>query len=316
VLSLRRSDDQLSDHPPSGPRHSSGHSSDQHRRVFAAPARVLAVLGLAVASITATPAAQADIGYQRGPAPTLAGLYAERGPFATAELGVSRQWSFGGGRIYYPTDSSAGRFGAVAIAPGFGSTWSRIAWLGPRIASHGFVVFGVEMTSTYDFPYHRGVELLAALDYLVSDPRVNNRIDRDRLAVAGWSMGGGGALQAAQLRSSLRAAIPIAPWHYITNWSGDRVPTLIIGAENDAVAPVAWYAEPFYAGLTATPDKAYLEINNALHDFTASRNDLEAATAVAWLKRFVDDDTRYEEFLCPGPQGPAVQEYRQTCPNA
>ena len=36
---------------------------------------------------------------------------------------------------------------------------------------------------------------------------------------------------------------------------------------------------------------------------------------VAWLKRFVDNDTRYEQFLCPGPSGSAVDEYRNTCPN-
>ena len=37
---------------------------------------------------------------------------------------------------------------------------------------------------------------------------------------------------------------------------------------------------------------------------------------VAWLKRFVDDDTRYEQFLCPGPSGSQIQEYRNTCPSA
>ena len=37
---------------------------------------------------------------------------------------------------------------------------------------------------------------------------------------------------------------------------------------------------------------------------------------VAWLKRFVDDDTRYEQFLCPGPRGLAIkEEYRNTCPH-
>jgi hypothetical protein len=36
---------------------------------------------------------------------------------------------------------------------------------------------------------------------------------------------------------------------------------------------------------------------------------------VAWLKRFVDDDTRYTPFLCPPPPatGP-IAEYRSTCP--
>jgi hypothetical protein len=36
--------------------------------------------------------------------------------------------------------------------------------------------------------------------------------------------------------------------------------------------------------------------------------------AVAWLKRFVDNDTRYEPFICPGPTGTSVEDYRATCP--
>ena len=35
---------------------------------------------------------------------------------------------------------------------------------------------------------------------------------------------------------------------------------------------------------------------------------------IAWLKRFVDNDTRYEQFLCPPPGGTAIYEYRNTCP--
>jgi hypothetical protein len=38
--------------------------------------------------------------------------------------------------------------------------------------------------------------------------------------------------------------------------------------------------------------------------------------AVAWLKRFVDDDLRFDQFLCPAPQptGP-ILAYRDTCPH-
>ena len=35
---------------------------------------------------------------------------------------------------------------------------------------------------------------------------------------------------------------------------------------------------------------------------------------ISWLKRWVDEDTRYNQFLCPGPSGTDVLEYRSTCP--
>jgi pimeloyl-ACP methyl ester carboxylesterase len=78
------------------------------------------------------------------------------------------------------------------------------------------------------------------------------------------------------------------------------VPTLIIGGENDTTAPVASHAEPFYTSLTSAPDKAYLELNNAGHSAPTSANVTIAKYSISWLKRFIDNDTRYEQFhTCP-----------------
>ncbi|MEH0974226.1 alpha/beta hydrolase [Micromonospora sp. CPCC 205546] len=280
-----------------------------------AAAAVLATVG----ALVAPPAAQAAANpYERGPAPSVALLEASRGPFATASQSVSSLsvTGFGGGVIYYPTSTAEGTFGAVAISPGYTAAWSSISWLGPRIASHGFVVIGIETNSRFDQPDSRGRQLLAALDYLTQRSSVRGRIDASRLAVSGHSMGGGGSLEAAVSRPSLQAAVPLAPWNLDKSWSDVRVPTLIVGGENDSVAPVSSHSEPFYTSIPASSEKAYLELNGASHFFPQSVDTPTARQAVAWLKRFVDDDTRYEQFLCPGPSGSAVQEYRNTCPSA
>lgn len=283
----------------------------------------LTKLALAVAlvggSLTLAPAAQAAGPYDRGPDPTSASLEASRGPFSTSEQAVPSSASgFGGGRIYYPTDTTQGTFGAIAISPGYTAAWSSISWLGPRIASHGFVVIGIETNTRYDQPASRGRQLLAALDYLTqsSPTAIRSRIDPSRLAVAGHSMGGGGSLEAASSRPSLQAAVPLAPWNTTKNWSGLRVPTMIIGGESDTVAPVASHSEPFYQSIPASAEKAYLELNNASHFFPQTVNTTAAKSMVAWLKRYVDNDTRYDQFLCPAPQSSAISEYRDTCPNS
>ncbi|NUP65999.1 MAG: alpha/beta hydrolase [Nonomuraea sp.] len=285
-------------------------------------ARTFTKLALTVAllagGIAAAPAAQAASPYERGPDPTDSILEASRGPFATSQLSVSSLSvsGFGGGTVYYPTDTSQGTFGAIAISPGYTARWSSLAWLGPRIASHGFVVIGIETNTIYDQPASRGRQLLAALDYLTSSSpsTVRSRIDASRLAVAGHSMGGGGTLEAANDRPSLQAAVPLAPWNLTKIWSGVRVPTMIIGGEADTVAPVASHSEPFYQSIPSSVEKAYLELNNASHFFPQTTNTTMAKSMVAWLKRFVDDDTRYDQFLCPAPRGLAIQEYRDTCP--
>ncbi|MEU7954282.1 alpha/beta hydrolase [Micromonospora chalcea] len=287
------------------------------------PVRALA--RFAVAALLATGgaraprvAASAASPYERGPAPTSAILEASRGPFATSSINVSSLsvTGFGGGVIYYPTSTAEGTFGAVAISPGYTASWSSLSWLGPRIASHGFVVIGIETNTRLDQPASRGRQLLAALDYLTERSSVRGRIDSSRLAVAGHSMGGGGSLEAAAARPSLQAAVPLAPWNLDKTWSDVRVPTLIIGGETDSVAPVATHSIPFYNSIPASSEKAYLELDGASHFFPQTTNTPTAKQMVAWLKRFVDDDTRYEQFLCPGPSGSAIQEYRNTCPSA
>lgn len=288
-------------------------------RPFARAARLAVATVLAAAGVlTAAPAQAAENPYERGPAPTVALLEASRGPFATASQSVSSLsvTGFGGGVIYYPTSTSEGTFGAIAISPGYTAAWSSISWLGPRIASHGFVVIGIETNSRLDQPASRGRQLLAALDYLVQRSSVRSRIDGTRLAVAGHSMGGGGSLEAADSRPSLQAAVPIAPWNLDKTWSDVRVPTLIIGGENDSIAPVSSHSIPFYNSIPASSEKAYLELNGASHFFPQTVNTPTGRQMVAWLKRFVDNDTRYEPFLCPGPSGFEIEEYRNTCPSA
>jgi len=275
-----------------------------------------ASLALVAGSLTGATSAQAASPYERGPAPTTAILEASRGPFATAQQSVSSLSvsGFGGGVIYYPTSTAEGTFGAVAISPGYTASWSSISWLGPRIASHGFVVIGIETNSVLDQPASRGNQLLAALDYLTRTSSVRTRIDASRLAVAGHSMGGGGSLEAAKDRPSLQAAVPLAPWNLTKSWSGLRVPTLIIGGESDSVASVSSHSIPFYNSIPSATEKAYLELNNASHFFPQSTNTPTARQAVAWLKRFVDDDTRYDQFNCPGPSSLSISDYRSTCP--
>ncbi|QFZ23029.1 bis(hydroxyethyl) terephthalate hydrolase [Saccharothrix syringae] len=277
------------------------------------------VLVAAVALTTPTAVAQAaENPYERGPAPTTSSIEATRGPFATSQTTVSSLSAsgFGGGTIYYPTSTAEGTFGAVAIAPGYTAAQSSISWLGPRLASQGFVIFTIDTNSRYDQPASRGDQLLAALDYLTTRSSVRDRIDPNRLGVMGHSMGGGGALEATKDRPTLQASIPLTAWNTTKTWSSVQTPTLIIGAENDSVASVTTHSERFYTGLPSTLDKAYLELAGASHFAPNSSNTTIAKYSIAWLKRFIDDDTRYEQFLCPAPRALAISEYRDTCPHS
>lgn len=270
------------------------------------------------------PTCTADCGYERGPDPTVALLEQPLGPYAVQTIDVpSSVNGFGGGTIHYPTGTT-GTMGVIAVVPGFVSYESSIIWWGPRIASHGFVVITIDTNSGFDNPDSRAVQQVAALDYVISESQSRNSpiygmVDPNRRGVMGWSMGGGGTLKSAADDPSIMAALPQAPYYTgSNNFDTITTPTLIIACQNDTIAPVSNHASPFYYDIPTTTDKAFLEIAGGDHYCANSGNpdeDILGKYGVAWMKRFIDLDTRYDQFLC-GPDhvaDPSISEYRDTC---
>lgn len=275
----------------------------------------LAATTLVAGTLVAVPSAVADDSYQRGPDPTVDSIEAPLGSFEIGTAVVTRAAAegFGGGTVYYPVDTSEGTFGAVAVSPGYRSSQAAVAWLGPRLASQGFVVVTIDTLRLSDSPDRRGDQLLAALDYL-RRTELADRIDPGRLAVMGHSMGGGGSLEAAKDYPALQAAIPLAAWNTDKSFPEVTTPTLVIGAEDDSIAPVRSHSERFYESLPADGDKAYLELRDASHSVPTADSTIIARYSLSWLKRYVDDDERYAQFLCPPPvPDQLISEYRSTC---
>jgi len=264
-----------------------------------------------------------DNPFARGPDPTEAILEASSGPFAVDSFRPSSTPGFGAGTIWYPSNTDEGPFAAIAVAPGFTGGESTIDWLGPRLASHGFVVITISTSSLFDFPDSRASQLLAALDAVAAESNgispISGLVDPDRKGLSGHSMGGGGTLIATESDPSIDAAVPLAPWNPNTNFSGIDQPTLIVACENDTVAPVDQHASPFYESISTSVDKAFVEIDGASHFCPLSDNaqeDTLGKLIVSWMKRFLDQDTRYTPFLCGPDQeaDPDISEFRDTCP--
>ncbi len=290
------------------------------RPVSTRAAMVLAALAMLLASAVGSgsvASAQSSNPFQRGPNPSQSSIEASRGAFTVATESVSSLSArgFGGGTIYYPTDTSQGRFGVVAISPGYTAGESSIQWLGPRIASQGFVVITIDTNTRFDQPASRGTQLLAAVDHVTSraSTTVRARVDASRQAVMGHSMGGGGSLEAASSRRSLEAIVPLQPWNLDKSWNEVTTPALVIGAQSDSVASVGSHSVPFYNSLGG--EKAYLELRGASHFVSNTSNTPTAAYAIAWLKRHVDNDTRYDQFFCSSrPSTSVASDWRTTCP--
>ncbi|HTI27962.1 MAG TPA: ricin-type beta-trefoil lectin domain protein [Kutzneria sp.] len=285
------------------------------RLVVAALTAVVALIAATQPAMGAPPRAAADNPYQRGPDPTISMIESSRGPFATASASVAPGNGFNGGMVYYPTDTSLGTWGALAIVPGYTALFANEeAWMGPWLASFGFVVIGVETNSRTDFDTARGTQLLAALDYLTTKSPVRDRVDPSRLSVLGHSMGGGGVVYATEHRPALKAAVALAPFSPSQNMATDTVPTMVIGGQNDTVVTPS-YVDSLYATMPAATPSDFAQIAGADHVYYTHPNNVEMKLLIPWLKTFVDNDTRYTQFLCPTlPDPGTISAYRPKCP--
>ena len=265
-----------------------------------------------------------NCGFELGPNPSLNLIQASSGPLPTSSTTVSSSVDgFGGGTIYYPTNVSS-EMGTIAVSPGFTARQSSINWWGPLLASHGFVVITIDTNSRFDQPVSRGRQLDSALSYLISESdrsssAISGLVDESRLATMGHSMGGGGALHSAS-RNRLSAAAPMAPFNSGSNPYGSiNVPTMIFACENDNVASVNGHASPFYNAIPGSTDKVFLELNDGPHNCangeSSGNRPILSTYGVSWMKRFLDKDSRYSQFLC-GPNHTAnsgISEFRDTC---
>jgi dienelactone hydrolase len=288
------------------PPHTSGPTFVPRTRAARLTAGLVVAFALVAGAAGVAAPAYAD---EIGQAPTAQNITGD-GSFAVTSSAISSTVpGFGGGRVYHPT--ATGRYPVVAISPGFTARWSSISWLGPRLASWGFVVVGIETDSIFDQPASRGAQLLAALNWAVNSAptAVRSRADGNNRGVAGHSMGGGGSLEALSDDASglVKAAVPLAPWNTDKSWGEVNAAVLVVGGENDSVAPVASHSILFYNSLGGP--KTYVELNNASHFFPQSVNATTSRAIVSWFKRWLNNDTRFTPFTC-GFTGSAISDFR------
>ncbi|MEL6743004.1 MAG: hypothetical protein AAFO67_05300 [Planctomycetota bacterium] len=162
---------------------------------------------------------------------------------------------YDGATIYYPvlgadTPTPDHKFSIMAFCPGFrGSERSMAPW-GKFMASHGVVAITLGTNSLSDSPPARGRALLDALETVrMENTRAGSpllgKLAIDRVGVAGWSMGGGGAQHAAVKDSNLRGVVAMLPWqpgHAFKH----NVPIMILAGENDRIASAERNARPHF----------------------------------------------------------------------
>lgn len=194
------------------------------------------------------------------------------GPYATGKQSAKHlcKASFISATIYYPTgDGLPPLLPSVVIVGGQGCGEQVMAAWAPFYASYGIVAMTIGTPRPWtDTPGDRCQALLDASLALQSEHEregsvVQGRLDVERRAVHGYSLGGGGAQMAGLSDQTLKCVIACTPHDgaYGAGIPGtlsfpseqrSSVPVLIICGEKDGTAPPKTQAWPQYRQTTAT----------------------------------------------------------------
>jgi dienelactone hydrolase len=197
-----------------------------------------------------------------------------------------------------------GPFPAIVMLHGCrGIDKAQDAWA-ERFASWGYVALQVDSFTP------RGAENVCASPFLVPFPsRVQDAydgksylaglpfVDRNRIAVAGWSHGGALTIASVSPRNYLvwanlnmayfarkpappfQAAVAFYPWICVAQLNDTEAPLLILTGEPDVVAPVAFLKTNMPTGKTA--HEVILKVYpGAYHTFDAEGVDITSPTGV------------------------------------
>jgi dienelactone hydrolase len=208
---------------------------------------------------------------------------------------------YSAGTIYYPTDADP-PFAMDVVVPGFTAYQNSIAGWGPFLASHGIVTMTIDTNTTADQPDMRALGLMDALVSLSAENErdgspLKGKLAKDRTAVSGWSMGGGGTLIAASMNPTLKAAVSFAAWGP-TGGAMNKVPALMFEATADPLA--AGMSNQFYTDTPMDVPKMLFAVNGAGHDVAndpGNSGGVIGLYGLSWFKVYLEGDDRYKQFL-------------------
>jgi dienelactone hydrolase len=207
-----------------------------------------------------------------------------------------------GSELYYP-ESATPPFASIVIVPGFTAQRSDIAPWASFLASHGIVSLAIDSNTVGDLPDVRSQGLLDALASLKKENArtgspIAGKLDLSRMAVMGWSMGGGGTWLTADSHPELKAAVSLCGWILDVVGAKTTVPSLQLAVRDDELA--AGMSQPVYAAIPNATPKMLIEWASGGHwtNNTPSNQGRQVGRyGLAWLKVFLEGDDRYRQFF-------------------
>jgi len=211
-------------------------------------------------------------------------------------------------RLSYPCELNAGPLPAVTLTGGYTNIKEQMYWLADHLTKHGYIVLTVTPNNIFGGlgsweDAHRDAfyKLLDENDRMESP--VANLVDTQRIALSGYSNGGGGALNVAKaLGDEVHSVVGMAPYIPLfdtpdySNVSANTL--LLVGALDLTALPVT-----IEAAHEALPDDAlrvYAKLSWVSHfdwiAFGRSHNKFKGII-LSWLDLSLKGSSEYEDYL-------------------
>lgn len=209
--------------------------------------------------------------------------------------------------IYYPEMAATHPVPATTLCAGYLGDKEDMAWLAQRIASHGIIVINfdpADSSSTLPKTWANGhkacLATLRAENERLESP-LYHRIDTERLCLAGYSMGGGGALlAAADSGAEVSNVVALHPWlEPVPVRFAVSCPVLMFGGTMDT-GTTTYMIETILMALPGTADALFIEVMNAEHIDPLNQgnfHELYSNFIIAWLQYYAAGRTDYLPYL-------------------
>lgn len=213
--------------------------------------------------------------------------------------------------VYYPCEISDGPFPATTLTGGITNYKEQVSWLAEHLVTHGYII--IAMTPTENLSLSTdiwrnamtgGIDMLEAENGRSASP-IFGLVDMDRLAIMGFSMGGGGTLKAVnEISHKVRTALSLAPHEDPVSsdmYENISVPTVVFTGTSDAICPQEQVWDIFSA-LPTTITRAYINVTDADHVDWMNMGDSEtharfATLVTSWLKYYLSGDASYFTYI-------------------
>lgn len=214
--------------------------------------------------------------------------------------------------IAYPCETSDGPFPALTFTGGITNVKEQVTWLADHVVTYGFIL--IVMTPTNNLSTNTNVwkkAMLGGLEMLESENQrrsspIYNLVDMNRLAIMGFSMGGGGTLKAANaVGKKIKTALSLAPHEAPVNpsmYTKISVPTVVTTGTRDSICPRDSVLAIFDC-LPNDTERLFVNFTNAHHvDWMdvlgdETTHDRFKTFIVSWLKYYLEGDASYATYL-------------------